>query len=76
MYLRDRASAHGEIGCRKLSDIALMVNRLAISRSRQCSTTGVTKTVLCAILSVGWRIYMYKRVAHVVGFLLHTYDAI
>ena len=26
----------------------------AISRSRQCSTTGVTKAVVCAILSVGW----------------------
>ena len=25
-----------------------------ISRSSQCSTTGVTKAVLCAILSVGW----------------------
>ena len=26
----------------------------AISRSSQCSTTGVTKAVVCAILSVGW----------------------
>ena len=26
----------------------------AISRSRQCSTTGVTKVVVCVILSVGW----------------------
>ena len=26
----------------------------AISRSSQCSTTGVTKVVVCAILSVGW----------------------
>ena len=25
-----------------------------ISRSSQCSTTGVTKAVVCAILSVGW----------------------
>ena len=25
-----------------------------ISRSRQCSTTGVTKAVVCVILSVGW----------------------
>ena len=24
------------------------------SRSSQCSTTGVTKAVVCAILSVGW----------------------
>ena len=24
------------------------------SRSSQCSTTGVTKVVVCAILSVGW----------------------
>ena len=26
----------------------------AISRSSQCSTTGVTKAVVCVILSVGW----------------------
>ena len=26
----------------------------AISCSSQCSTTGVTKAVVCAILSVGW----------------------
>ena len=25
-----------------------------ISRSSQCPTTGVTKAVVCAILSVGW----------------------
>ena len=25
-----------------------------ISRSSQCSTTGITKAVVCAILSVGW----------------------
>ena len=28
-------------------------NRGAISRSSQCSTTGVTKSVVCVILSVG-----------------------
>ena len=27
---------------------------LAISRYIQCSTTGVTKAVVCAMLSVGW----------------------
>ena len=27
---------------------------LAISPSSQCSTTGVTKAVVCVILSVGW----------------------
>ena len=27
---------------------------VAISRSSQCSTTGVTKAVVCVILSVGW----------------------
>ena len=27
---------------------------ICISRSSQCSTTGVTKAVVCAILSVGW----------------------
>ena len=26
----------------------------AISHSSQCSTTGVTKVVVCVILSVGW----------------------
>ena len=26
----------------------------AISRSNQCSTTGVTKVVVCSILSLGW----------------------
>ena len=26
----------------------------SISLSSQCSTTGVTKAVVCAILSVGW----------------------
>ena len=29
-------------------------SHLAISRSCQCSTTVVTKAVVCAILSVGW----------------------
>ena len=29
---------------------------LLVSRSSQCSTTGVTKAVVCAILSVGWYI--------------------
>ena len=27
---------------------------VAISRSSQCSTTGVTKAVVCVILSLGW----------------------
>ena len=31
-----------------------MVDTLAISHSSQCSMTGVTKAVVCAILSVGW----------------------
>ena len=30
------------------------VGKPAISRSSQCSTTGVTKALVCAILSVGW----------------------
>ena len=30
------------------------VDPWAISRSSQCTTTGVTKAVVCAILSVGW----------------------
>ena len=36
-----------------------------ISRSSQCSTAGVTKAVVCVILSVGWCIS--ERVAHVVA---------
>ena len=27
---------------------------IELSRSSQCSTTGVTKAVICAILYVGW----------------------
>ena len=37
--------------------ILLMVDSLSYSRSNQCSTTGVTKAVVCAILFVGWCIY-------------------
>ena len=33
------------------SDAAITI---ATSRSSQCSTTGVTKAVVCIILSVGW----------------------
>ena len=46
----------------KLSDNFLFwrlfvhILRRAISRSSQCSTTGVTKVVVCVILSVGWYI--------------------
>ena len=36
-----------------LSKRELLIFRF-ISRSKQCSTTGVTKAVVCAILSVGW----------------------
>ena len=47
---------------------------VAISRSSQCSTTGVTKAVVCAILSVGCCIYerilaATARIAHLVDFL-------
>ena len=41
-----RAFAHGALGRR-------IDPSWGISRSSQCSTTGVTKAVVCAILSVG-----------------------
>ena len=46
-----RAFAHGEMSRR--IDPSWWTHG-AISRSSQCSTTGVTKAVVCAILSVGW----------------------
>ena len=36
------------------SDRSFMVDTLTISCPSQCSTTGVTKAVVCVILSVGW----------------------
>ena len=42
-----RVFAHGSMG-------HLIDRSWAISHSSQCSTTGVTKAVVCAILSVGW----------------------
>ena len=36
------------------SDRSLMVDSLTISCTSQCSTTGVTKAVVCAMMSVGW----------------------
>ena len=46
-----RAFAHGAMGRR--IDPSWWTHE-AISRSSQCSTTGVTKAMACAILSVGW----------------------
>ena len=46
-----RAFAHGAMGRR--IDPSWWTH-LAISRSSQLHTTGVTKTVVCDILSVGW----------------------
>ena len=43
-----RAFAHGAMGCRIDPSLGG-----PISRSSQCSTTGVTKAVVCVILSVG-----------------------
>ena len=42
-----RAFAHGAMGRR-------IDPSWGISHSSQCSMTGVTKAVVCAILSVGW----------------------
>ena len=46
-----RAFAHGAMGHR--IDPSWWTH-WAISHSSQCSITGVTKAVVCAILSVGW----------------------
>ena len=48
--LCDRASAHGAMGC----GIDPSWTHWAISRSSQCSMTGVTNTMVCDILSLGW----------------------
>ena len=61
-----RAFAHGAMGARCSSMVRAFAHgamgrridpswwsHLAISRSSQCSTTCVTKTVVCVILSVG-----------------------
>ena len=47
-----RAFAHGVIG--RWIDPSWGEPIELISRSSQCSTTGVTKAVVCTILSVGW----------------------
>ena len=44
-----RVFAHGAMGCRIDPSWGG-----AISHSSQCSMTGVSKAVVCAILSVGW----------------------
>ena len=48
-----RAFAHGAMG-RPVDP-----SWWTIARSSQCSTTGITKAVVCAILSVGWCITLY-----------------
>ena len=45
-----RAFAHGAMG-RRIDP--LWWTHLSISRSSQCCTTGVTKYMVCVILSVG-----------------------
>ena len=42
---------HGMLSC--LWDGAYKGTLVAISRTSQCTTTGVTKAVMCVILSVG-----------------------
>ena len=46
-----RAFAHGAMGGH--IDPSWWTHR-AISRSSQCSMAGITKAVVCAIMSVGW----------------------
>ena len=48
----DAAFAHGAMGRRIVPSWGW--THWAISRSSQCSTNGVTKAVICAIMSVGW----------------------
>ena len=48
-----RAFAHGAMG-RRIDPSWGGGPIELISRSSQCSTTGVTEAVVCAILSVGW----------------------
>ena len=47
-----RAFAHGAMGRRINPSWGGPIE--LFSHSSQCSTTGVTKAVVCAILSVGW----------------------
>ena len=46
--------AHGAVGRRIDPSWGGPIELFLISRSSQCSTTGVTKAVVCVILSVGW----------------------
>ena len=46
-----RVFAHGAIG--RVIDLSWWTHG-TIYRSSQCSMTGVTKAVVCAIMSVGW----------------------
>ena len=48
-----RAFAHGAMG-RLINPSWGGPIELFLSHSSQCSMTGVTKAVVCAILSVGW----------------------
>ena len=50
---KERDVAHGAMG-RRIDPSWGGPIELSISRSSQCSTTGVTKAVVCVILSVGW----------------------
>ena len=51
-------SSSSFLGAGRSSEVAFAIyiwgGPIAISRSSQCSTTGVTKAVVCVILSVGW----------------------
>ena len=59
-YLLNRAGRSSEVECSLMVRwvVGSILHGRAISRSSQCSTTGVTKAMVCAILSVGW---LYKR---------------
>ena len=48
------ASCSSVVECYGSLDRSLMVDPLSYSRSSQCSMSGVTKAVVCAILSAGW----------------------
>ena len=50
-FLKERMFAHGAMGRR--IDPSWWTH-WPLSRSSQCPTTGVSKAVVCVILSVGW----------------------
>ena len=51
---KGRRMCYSVCGMMHIKSPLLLIGKRAISRSSQCSTTGVTKAVVCVILAVGW----------------------